>query len=438
MNDQLDQRVAEWLAAGPSWETEPGLGRALSALRRVSQRPAWIAELTDATLPRSRSTWLAGPARVALLALVLLALIGMTVAANLGRLRQTSPFESERYGYSIHLLPGWRAVSAEVAWGPGLTIDQDKAWDVLFGPDDARLLIVSAKVSDGTVTRVWADAQLGRYLETRGSGADRRCVHSTGIGTPLAPDAERFMFHEGATLDGHDALARAACGYTEAVAAAGGRMYVAVLDRAAATADDWALFDALTASLDLHPEKVANVPPTARPSSPPPPAPTPSRAAAQRFTFESRLYHYTIELIGSLAAVMPATQPWAATGRWDGLRSDFVDKLGPHVSVISSVPAGSMSAEDWARAFVPPRVVGTRCKQQGNMFMMEAPKSTWKEADYNGHPGVKRERCGYVDGVVIVNGRAYLFSLRGPFNPTVDSAARAEFLAMMSTVEFKD
>jgi hypothetical protein len=182
----------------------------------------------------------------------------------------------------------------------------------------------------------------------------------------------------------------------------------------------------------------ASASPTPSPTRTPSPAPSPSRPPAERFTFQSPLYHYTIELVGNPAAIMPATEAWGALTRWDGLRGEFVDKLGPHLSAISADLTEEMPAETWARAFVPPRVVGTRCRKGGIVMAMDAPKSVWKEVDFNGRSGVMRERCGFLDGVVIAGGRAYLFSLSGPFNLSADSAARAEFLDLIATVEVMD
>jgi hypothetical protein len=45
---------------------------------------------------------------------------------------------------------------------------------------------------------------------------------------------------------------------------------------------------------------------------------------------------------------------------------------------------------------------------------MAAVGDPWLEHSFNGYQGWIRESCGYVDGVVVVGRRGYVFSAEGP------------------------
>ncbi len=191
------------------------------------------------------------------------------------------------------------------------------------------------------------------------------------------------------------------------------------------------------------------------PSSPPQAStsPLPSTTPATSATppaIETRTFTSDINAFSLLYpadwTVTPATTPWSGSGEW--FRGSGVDVFeGPgrrwFAVTAMAVPAGS-TADEVAAAHAPARVEfedaadGRRfCHFDtpglSSMFENSYPV-TWQDAAIGGHAGRLRGACGYVDGVVIVEGRAYIVSM---FTRPMAAGDLVAFRTFADTISFE-
>jgi hypothetical protein len=407
-----------------------------------------------------RATRRNNPALAVALALALLAIVSAILAGAIVRLREQSQWDSDRYGYSMNVPDGWNVIPANAAWGPGpLRVASSEVWDVVDGPEGSLLLIASAPVPSGTDAEAWAAANVGRHPEMKGSNGQERCSFGLGLRVLFHQGAGTFEFRSGATLAKRGAVARAACGYVDAVVAAGDRMYVIVLDTRQETGGDWELFERLTSSLEFRPETARNdVPsPSAPTVSTPAPSAAPSAAPPLGPTFASARYGYTVQYPAGWEA-MPVADDVVVPG--DPLRvgpvayDQFVDPASGEVMWIFAQPIPSgLDVTTWAESRVPLRGAMTgepgghrHCEYRsgGGFRTIEDPWSpTLTPFEVGDALGLFRAACIYVDGIVIGRNRAVVVRLSGPepmagFRGEIGKQARlALFHDVVRTLQFE-
>src|SRR3990170_3750142 len=171
---------------------------------------------------------------------------------------------------------------------------------------------------------------------------------------------------------------------------------------------------------------------TVAPSSQPSPsvAPEGRPEAVSTQAFSSALYGYSIRLPGGWAST-PATSAWSGTGDWDqppsadtmsGEGAPDPSGLGTGAThtltvVAADVPVGT-TLETWTdahpidRDLYWPEIQACRVRLSGGgSRMFPGGPGTWSGGFIGGHPAQVRSECGYLDGVVIVDDRIYIFSL---------------------------
>jgi hypothetical protein len=126
----------------------------------------------------------------------------------------TQSFTSARHGYTISLPSAWRVTAATAPWPAGIAAatPPDPMLDTFIDPGDATrsFVIVSQPLASGVTSDAWLTA----YEDSAPA--------MPGACWPASPKMEKV------TIDGQPASIHgglAACGFTEAIAFAGGRVY---------------------------------------------------------------------------------------------------------------------------------------------------------------------------------------------------------------------
>jgi hypothetical protein len=154
------------------------------------------------------------------------------------------------------------------------------------------------------------------------------------------------------------------------------------------------------------------------------PSPVPSTPIAPTTArFESVAYGYSIAIPDGWD-VEPASDRWVAGGWLGGGafdRFDDRDATGGRPRFIvaaTDVPKGT-DPEDWLRVALPSRYGGVggvglrRCDAIGVGTVAGVANDPWQAGVLAGRAGWVRDGCGFVEGVVIVDRRAFIFSAQG-------------------------
>ncbi len=266
----LENLLDDWLSEGPT--SAPGrlLDSVLAALPttrqgRLGERLPWRVRPAG---PPARLLAVAAAAVLVLVGVAILAGPSANVASESPSTLPTaapSPsmavpgsidtsswptFASARYGFSLRYPTGWSATAATSSWTTGRDLPDPIDYralsplvDAFLSPDGAFFTVASQPLPDGVDPGNW----LAGY-EAAGAAADPAFKECWPAPAEMAQ----------ATIDGVPAWVRTGCGATDAIAFAGGRVYVltdevdAILNRP--------LFDAFLATVRLTPSTVVDVP----------------------------------------------------------------------------------------------------------------------------------------------------------------------------------
>jgi hypothetical protein len=407
-----DRIIAAWLATGPSHLSE-------ATRQAIAEGARSTPQVRRGVTPREgigRYQVLGLAAAVATIALVSVVLaIGSERPTDREPTPQPSApvvtataFESPLYGYSIDVLEGWDVAPATTHWMPGDRPRREAAdrFD-LVDATGARpqFSVVEGRLRDGTAPEAWLASSVPSRYE--GRGATQRCAGFAST-TGSAPDVWRPT-----SLAGRSGWRRESCGAVDGVLPVDGRAYVFSALGAfvfhGATAETQALFDRLVDSFQPGPDLA---------------------------TFTSAVYGYSIAYQAE-CAVVPATEPWvpgeklwAGPQGWGG---------GPHVDkfcgeearftvAATELPDG-VTLADWV-ADLRPHVAGVCRAANGWLF---EDRGFFAQSEVAGLPGYQRSACGSVDGVVVIDGRAYVMTYDGP---NQRGGSVAAFRAFVDTIKF--
>ena len=157
-------------------------------------------------------------------------------------------------------------------------------------------------------------------------------------------------------------------------------------------------------------------------------------------TFTSERYGYTIGLPRDWT-VQPATETWSSPGRPHSPIADIFHVTNDHLLgnaavlvVAARVIPESESDEEWISTWLPRRPPrSTACSGSG--YIWPAPMR-WQRTVIEDRAGWRREECGFVDRVIVDDGIAYAFSLRGPYDRHGAKAATvASMDGLLATVK---
>lgn len=276
MNPILDDDLAAWLTAGPGWDLDAPRERARTAVRRVRQRPRWLASLLTSSFPANRSGQDRTDLRLiiatatALAALAGAVLVGgalvdrpavvppdrstrqpsSTPATDPSTAASPQPvmFISPVYGYALTIPSGWtvdpagvRAEHVGAAPSPGQSVDprdldaasdprfpnrvaSHGAFDLFRSPDMTKTLVIYALPGSNESLEDWVAQHLKpRAAMRREAGV---CAFASRNGTQFLPRSTSLEFYD-AEIAGLPGLVRAACGYVDVAFVSGDRTYVA-------------------------------------------------------------------------------------------------------------------------------------------------------------------------------------------------------------------
>jgi hypothetical protein len=283
----FDDHLADLLEEGPTAAPDHVLDTVLAAFpsipqRRVALRAPWRSQLMTGYV-----RLLAGIAAVAAIAVGGLVFLNTSPSANVGRPPAASPspsvrpspatssaspaatrfdtsgwkpFTSTRHGVTLRYPADWTVTAATAPWPAG-TDPADlpsPMLDTFASPDGVTFVIVSQPLPNG----LSGDAWLARREATNAAR-----FPTSAECWPAPANMERTV------VDGLLARLHGGCGSNEAIAFAGGRVYLIIgytdptLNRR--------LFDAFLSTVTFDPTKADDTP-VAPPSSSPGPSPSPS------------------------------------------------------------------------------------------------------------------------------------------------------------------
>jgi hypothetical protein len=174
-------------------------------------------------------------------------------------------FVSGQHGYQVRHPAGWTELPAASTDAP----------DVLRSPDGYRFEATSREAPTGMTLDGWARANTPTRVGDQG-----RCIS----GLPWRETGrDRWV---GATIDGHEALVRAKCGFIDGVVSLGARRYSLTLQTGSPSGARW-LFDRFVETFQFVE------------------------------VFTSDVYGYSLRHPIDGWTTTPATEPWSGSGPWD-------------------------------------------------------------------------------------------------------------------------
>jgi hypothetical protein len=338
----------------------------------------------------------------------------------------TSIFTSRVYDYSIAISGDYEAVAAgQPGWNSG------EPWE--WGADrfvahwGQSIRIASAPVPEGVTAAEWID----RFERPSINAGNTPCRESPSDWLPMKIGAETGWYRGTRTFNPGDirvGVPGNQCNnhYVEAYVIAGGRVYVVTTT-----------FRRTQESLDEFLRTIE----------------FPARS------FTSAVNGYTIGYPSDWE-VTAATQDWSGEGEWDVApiadvfdppedgcdRTPFVRCTLRRLAVASTPVPAATSIDDWITTHVPERLDVKRWDHGGGdfhpvcmirgapgQFLVDAASGEWVHGTIGGRPARIRGQCGFVEGVTIAGGRAYVFSLFTDFNP---GGSSTELEALTRTVTF--
>ncbi len=173
-------------------------------------------------------------------------------------------------------------------------------------------------------------------------------------------------------------------------------------------------------------------------------SPAPSPYLGSRFN--SNLYGYSIGHPAGWTAT-PATSLWSPREGWEvGPSTDRINGPGGQFTVVATPAPAGMSLDEWIASVLPkptqyavegdsddPLCVYRR--GNGATMFPGGGDDAFEAAPIGGQPGRVRGQCGYSVGVVLVDGRAYVFTLYSGKGPGADLQT---FGALVETIRFED
>jgi hypothetical protein len=325
----------------------------------------------------------------------------------------TETFVSERYGYSFRHPAGFVVTPASRDWQVSAIPAEDETDQVIrtVGPAGRMEFRAAAiHVPEGTDSKEWI-ASVFPHRKPVGQG----CRGGGTSGNVLLED-----FWTPITVASYPAHRRYACGYLEAVVVVGGKAWYFSLYRPAfflkPTERTRETFEAWIATVRLAVD---------------------GPIGPQRFV--SDLYGYSLlHPAGWDARRSPLR--WVGQAPWSSSKADVLQRpSGGWFKVLAtSVPPGT-TIDEWVAASVSPRpefqtnADGHRFCRFRSLDIEGDPSWRWEDGTIGGQPARLRAACGFVDGVTIVGGRAYIFS---SFTGPSLEGDRAAFHELAATVEF--
>ena len=270
----FEERLADWLEDGPADAPDQILETVLAAVPSIPQRRAAVRVPWRNPFMNGYTRAIAGAAVIVAIAVGALLFASTSPSSNVGGPASASPthsaaptssaaaspapietstwtgFSSLRHGYRINYPSDWTIKPATAPWPQGSDAPSppNPVLDVFTspGPDGPLFVVVSQPLPEGVSANAWLTA----YEQ---AGAAR----FPAVCWPAVADMETV------TVDGQQAWIHGdpTCGFTEAVAIAGGRVYElwGNPNRSAASglgggqAFDRALFDAFLSTVHFDP-----------------------------------------------------------------------------------------------------------------------------------------------------------------------------------------
>ena len=306
------------------------------------------------------------------------------------------------------------------------------AADEFSSPDARWFRVVAVDVPTDTRIDDWIAANVPARPELEQfPGGDRHCVFRSRAGSSTLSVGWTGTW-EDARIGGRPARLRADCGFVDGVSFVVGKAYV---------------FSFRVSWLQGPLRPVTDFNTLADTVAFPVPTPAgqipgsfefPAINEAVTATFVSERYGYTIRHpVGWSATKARATWiPGEPQG--DPVVDRFTDpELGlprQGLAALSALIPDGMTADGWIDQYLPPRRHGSPAHCTGYRTSGLGPEQ-WSPLTIGGHDGRVRRGCGFVDGVVVVGRRAYVFTANGAFQFD-GAAARTEevFAALLDGV----
>lgn len=392
-DSDFDRIAAAWLADGPNELSDRVLDAAAEQIHLTRQRRATRAPWRFPTMTT--------PVRVAAAAVIGVLAVGGAVlvlgrpgqpavggpspshdaspAASASASAGVGTFTSPRYGYSIDYPAGWTATPATAAWRSDAdTLYGDPSLDTI-GTTDARLAVASQPLLGTTYVHLQLregqtpDEWLLANCHASGPTA-RSCGPRIQIGGQPGWLDEDGSPASGGTVATGGVIFDAAVVY-------GDRGYVFTLDGKV----DRALFNTLMAGVTFDAQSAIDLPPLTK-------------------TFTSPSYGYSIG-IGEGFWTTPATSKWTPGENAAEAPQDVIGTIEDDYFVraaSTSIPPGT-TIDEWLAVNFPARAGGD------GLCAREDP-ATWPPIQIGDQTGRLNTNCYSVEAVVVVGGRAYVFS----------------------------
>lgn len=308
-----------------------------------------------------------------------------------------SRFVSGRYAYSIEFPVRCGATFASGTWTWPSQWDAGPAIDT-YVCGEGRLNVVSADVPFGVTPQGWVNALRERTI-------DGRCP--TG-GNVSAADQPEFVE---ADVAGRPGFIRFACGHVDGVALVGRRAYLFGYHGRLPLNGNRHAFEALVESAEF-PATVAAVPPS---------------------WFSSDWYGYTVAVPEGWTPT-PADSPWLPGNVPPpiSLSDTLVGPAGLQVHIVSAAIPPGLGEAAWAEQLldVPEPGLLNPCRE--SRAILSTP---WRELSVDGHPGRVRAACGVVQGLVVLDDRAYLITAHGAYpHGSGTDETKAAFYTLVDTM----
>jgi hypothetical protein len=322
-------------------------------------------------------------------------------------------FVSERYGYSVGYPAGFVVKPASRSWLVSAQPADDETDQLIRPPSRAGTMEFRAAAIDvpkGTDAKDWIASV---FPQRKPVGV--ACSVGGPSGNLLLQD-----FWQPTTVASYPAHRRFACGYLEAVVVVDGKAWYFSYYRPGFTLKPTALaratFEAWLATVRLAVD---------------------GPIAPQRFV--SDIYGYSL-LHPARWDARRATIRWVGQAPWSSTKADVLQRPGGgwFKVLATSVPPGT-TIDEWIATSVPSRpefqtnADGHRFCRFRDLDIEGDPSWSWANGTIGGQPARLRAACGFVDGVTIVGGRAYIFSsftgpsLWGDLGAFHELAATVEF-----------
>jgi hypothetical protein len=270
----FEDRLSEWLEDGPVDAPDAVAKTVLAAFSSIPQRRGVLRVPWRFPFMNGYARALAGIAAVAVVAVVALTLLNRQPAAVIGGPGSPSPspsaaptpsptpintatwksFTSARHGVTIHYPSDWTATAATAPWAAGVEAPAppNPILDAFTapGPNGQAFVVISQPLPKGVTGAAW----LAKYEKDGAAKYPLMCWPSADKMEQTTTGGQPAWIHGGVE----------SCGFTEAIAFAGGRIYelTGYQDPSMTTFPvfDRALFDAFLSTVQFDPAKADDRP----------------------------------------------------------------------------------------------------------------------------------------------------------------------------------